>query len=320
MTTVLITAIGGDIAQSVARLVRLSIPDFRLIGTDIDTEHGGSLFVDELMQVPAAGSLDYTAAMTTIIDKESVNYVIPMSEAELGVLLPLIATPQRVRWITAGAQVIKAGIDKLETMRALEHMHIPVPWTIPVGVGSPRAFPCIIKDRTGSGSRGVYTVNDDEDARYLAARHPSAVFQELLQPANREVTCAVYRAADGRVATLQMRRRLIGGFTGWAVIIDEPAIAKICEQVAIQLDLRGAMNIQLRLTDDGPRIFEINPRYSSTVYMRHEIGFTDVVWAFDELRGRRIDFPRIPAGTIIVRTQGAAVIPPPRTLTTRTAT
>ena len=29
---------------------------------------------------------------------------------------------------------------------------------------------------------------------------------------------------------------------------------------------------------EGPRIFEINPRFSSTVMMRHAIGFSDVAW------------------------------------------
>lgn len=319
MTTVLITAIGGDIAQSVARLVRRAFPDFRLIGTDIGTEHGGCLFVEELLQVPAASSRNYVDALTRIIKKERVSFVIPMAEAELAVLLPLIETQQHARWITAGAEAIKTGIDKLETMRALERMHISVPWTVPVGQDAPPAFPCILKDRTGSGSRGVYTVSDREEARYLAARHPSAVFQELLQPADQEVTCAVYRTVDDRVATLQMRRRLIGGFTGWAIIINEPAIETVCEEIARQLDLRGAMNVQLRLTNDGPRVFEINPRYSSTVLMRHEIGFTDVVWAFDESQGQRVDFPQVPLGTIIVRTQDAAAILPQRTSRTRTA-
>ena len=319
MTTVLITAIGGDIAQSVARLARRAFPDFRLIGTDIGTEHGGCLFVDELVLVPAAGSPDYAAALARIIERERVSHVIPMAEAELAVLLPLIRTPQHARWITAGPRVIEAGIDKLETMRALEHMGIPVPWTIPASGETPPELPCILKDRAGSGSRGVHIVADPDEARYLAARHTSAVFQELLQPADQEVTCAVYRTVDGRVATLQMRRRLIGGFTGWAIVIDEPSISALCEKIAHRLDLRGAMNVQLRLTGSGPRVFEINPRYSSTVLMRHEVGFTDVIWAFDELAGRRIEFPQVPVGTTLVRTQDAAAILPQRTPKTRTA-
>ena len=310
MTTALITAIGGDIAQSVARLVRRNFPDLRLIGTDMSAEHGGSLFVDEMRLIPAAGGADYIDALISIIETEHVDHVLPMAEAEMTALLPLIDKRAHANWITAGTQVIRAGIDKLETMRAIERMGIPVPWTVAVGPGEPPMFPCILKDRFGSGSRGVHTIHDSEEARYLAARHPDAVYQELLPGADQEVTCAVYRTIDGRVATLQMRRRLVGGFTGWAVIIDDPAITTVCERIATRLDLTGAMNVQLRLTADGPRIFEINPRYSSTVLMRDAIGFTDVVWTFDELQGRTVTFPLIPPGTVIVRTQDAAVVPP----------
>lgn len=309
MTTVLITAIGGDIAQSIAKLVRQRFPNFRLIGTDVHSEHGGCLFVDKVLRIPSADNPSYLEVFSLIIKKENISHVIPMTEAELAVLIPLIEKHQHARWITAGLQVIRAGIDKMETMRALQRINISVPWTIAVNEGAPLSFPCILKDRFGSGSRGVFVVNDLAEARYLATKHPSAVFQELLEPSDKEVTCAVYRTIDKRVSTLQMRRRLTGGYTGWATIIDEPAIASLCEQVSTYLNLFGAMNIQLRLTDDGPRIFEINPRYSSTVLMRHEIGFTDVIWAFEEFSGERITFPNIPAGTVIVRTQGSAVIP-----------
>ena len=82
----------------------------------------------------------------------------------------------------------------------------------------------------------------------------------------------------------------------------------MCEAVAQGLGLRGSMNIQLRLTDKGPRIFEINPRISSTVLMRHRLGYTDVLWALDEVEGRSVVFPEIPQGRIMVRVQGATVV------------
>lgn len=309
MSSVLITAIGGDIGQSVAKIVREAFPRMRILGSDIAREHGGGMFVDELVRLPAAADGEYPDALAQLIARQKIDYVLPMSEAELEVLAPAIEAKRWAHWISAGARVIRCGVDKLETMRALQHLGVTVPWTRGVGTGLPAQFPCILKERRGSGSRGVFVVNDAEEARFLAERHPDAVYQELLEPAESEVTCAVYRRADGAVATLLMRRRLMGGFTGWAQIIDDRETEVMCRQVACGLGLRGAMNIQLRLTADGPRIFEINPRYSSTVLMRHKLGFTDVVWAFQELEGRAVSFPRIETGTVIVRTQDAAVLP-----------
>lgn len=80
----------------------------------------------------------------------------------------------------------------------------------------------------------------------------------------------------------------------------------MCMRIAEGLNLHGSMNVQLRLTDKGPRVFEINPRFSSTVLMRHRLGFSDVIWAIEEAEGKDIDFPIIPMNTVMVRVQAAA--------------
>jgi len=304
---VLITGIGGDISQGVATILRENRPDLRLIGVDVHAQHGGHLFVDQFALVPSASAPDYVDAIKAIVSKHSVDVVIPMSEPELGATRPFSELAPGVKWITAGDRVVGAGLDKLETMRALTGLGVPVPWTKPVSEGRPIAYPCILKNRSGSGSRAVFTVSNDEDVDYLVKRYPDAIFQELLEPADREVTCAVYRRRDGEVASLLMLRRLTGGFTGWAKIIKDEETSRMCEVIAQGLDLRGSMNIQLRLTDKGPRVFEINPRFSSTVLMRHRLGYTDVLWALDEAEGKSVVFPEIPQDRIMVRVQGATV-------------
>ncbi len=67
------------------------------------------------------------------------------------------------------------------------------------------------------------------------------------------------------------------------------------------------MNVQLRLTDKGPRVFEINPRFSSTVLMRHRLGYCDVLWAMEEVEGRAVTYPKIAKDKIMVRVQTAAI-------------
>ncbi|MEK7762633.1 MAG: ATP-grasp domain-containing protein [Nitrospirota bacterium] len=305
---ILITGIGGDIAQGVAAIFREKRPGVYLIGVDVHEQHGGHLFVDRFALVPSAGSPKYLDAIKAIVMKYSIDVVIPMSEPELAVTRPFSELAPGVQWITSGEQVVRAGLDKLETMRTLSGLGIPVPWTKPVSEGRPTSYPCILKNRLGSGSRAVFTVANDEDAEYLVKRYPCAIYQELLEPATREVTCAVYRSRTGEVASLLMLRRLTGGFTGWAKVIKDDETSRMCEAIAQGLDLQGSMNVQLRLTDKGPRVFEINPRFSSTVLMRHRIGFSDVLWALDEIEGKSVVFPEIPQGRVLVRVQGASVI------------
>jgi carbamoyl-phosphate synthase large subunit len=307
MKSVLITSIGGDIAQGVATIIREQRPDMRLLGVDIHEQHGGDLFVDEFVKVPPAGAPEYLESIRRLLLARSVDVLIPMSERELAVMGPLTRELGDDRCITSGKDVVAAGIDKLATINALRKFGLPVPWTFSVDEGMPPEYPCILKSRFGSGSRAVFSVADKEDAAFLAKRHPDAIFQEMLQPAEREVTCAVYRRRDGKVASLLMLRRLAGGFTGWAKVIEDEETSSMCRVIAESLDLRGSMNIQLRLTEKGPRVFEINPRFSSTVLMRHRIGFSDLMWALDEAEGKAVVFPQIPKHRIMVRVQGATV-------------
>lgn len=305
---VLITGIGGDISQGVATILRECRPDLRLIGIDVHSQHGGHKFVDYFTTVPGANEPGYLDAVRSIALQHSVDIVIPMSEPELAATRPFKELAPNARWIVAGTRVVDTGLDKQETARVLAQLGLPVPWTIPVGEGSPVSFPCIFKSRFGSGSRAVHVVRNDEDGQYLSRRFPDAIFQEMLEPADREVTCAVFRTLDGRVATLQMLRRLTGGFTGWAKVIDDAETERMCSRIAEGLELIGPMNVQLRLTDRGPRVFEINPRFSSTVLMRHRLGFSDVLWAVAQAEGKPIDFPPPMIDTVVVRTQGALVL------------
>ena len=307
---VLITGIGGDISQGVATILRECRPDLRLIGVDMHGEHGGHRYVNFFTTVPSASDPSYRDVIRAVALEHGVDLVVPMSESELAVLMPFPELDAGIVWVFAGKGVVEVGLDKLKTARVLAALDLPVPWTVPVVEGAP-SYPCILKNRYGSGSQGVFVVNDAEDVAYLVPRYPDAVFQELLLPAEREVTCAVYRNRDGEVASLLMQRRLTGGFTGWARVIEDKETVEMCQHIATGLDLRGSMNVQLRLTDAGPRVFEINPRFSSTVLMRHRMGFTDVLWMLDELEGKRVEFPIVAKNQILVRVQEAIVYTDP---------
>jgi carbamoyl-phosphate synthase large subunit len=80
-----------------------------------------------------------------------------------------------------------------------------------------------------------------------------------------------------------MKRRLSSGVTSFAEVVNDLSIETLCIRIAESLELFGSINIQLRLVEGlGPMVFEINPRFSSTVGMRHAIGFSDLIWSIEE--------------------------------------
>ncbi|MGI9038200.1 MAG: ATP-grasp domain-containing protein [Gemmatimonadota bacterium] len=306
--TYLITGIGGDIAQNVARIAREVRPGARLVGTDIDLRHGGARCVDTVVALPPADDGGYLDTLREVIAREGVDVVLPLTEPELRVLAEAGALGGPPGWIAAGSRAIEVGIDKLRTMRALAEIGLPVPWTRDARTEVPAEYPCIFKPRTSSGSRLLFTVEDEATARCLARLHPSSIFQALLVPADQEITCAIFRSRNGTVAVLQLRRKLVGGLTGWAEVVSVPEVTEMCETIANELEVTGCINVQLRLTEAGPRVFEINPRISSTALMRHMMGFEDVRWALDELEGTTPRFHVPEAGRIGVKTFGAELL------------
>ena len=71
-------------------------------------------------------------------------------------------------------------------------------------------------------------------------------------------------------------------------IIENHDIKKLLINFAIKINLIWSTNVQLRLTSKGPIIFEINPRFSSTVLFRHMFGFKDLEWSIENILGLKI--------------------------------
>jgi carbamoyl-phosphate synthase large subunit len=309
---VLITAIGGDIAQGIATILRQSFPDWHLTGIDVHSRHAGSLFVDQFHEAPRALEAGYEDALKTIVERGAIDLVIPMSEVEL-----LLLSSKGYRKVggadllMANHLAIEVGADKLKTAQFLESIGVPAPWTVLAeNFGPQQQLPCIFKPRRGAGSKAVFRCETVEEVEFYRHRHADAIVQELLLPADQEVTCGVFRTCGGRIAVVQLLRTLTGGFTGWARVIDDPEILSQCMRLAEALHLRGSINVQLRITENGPRIFEINPRFSSTVLMRHQMGFCDLVWSIQDLAGEHVHLFSPQVGTTAVRRQGAQLLNP----------
>jgi carbamoyl-phosphate synthase large subunit len=310
MKTILITGIGSDIAQSIAIIIRERFPEWKIIGCDVNIRHGGNLFSDKFIVSPQASTDQYLAWLEDLLKKEGVSFCIPVSEAELEFFfVNQIFEIGKAKIIMANPQSLKIGLDKFQTNQYLNSIGVDVPWTIlSDNLDSIPSFPCIFKHRKGAGSKVLFECKNRDEAVFYSSKYSNGIFQELLLPSNQEVTCAVYRNKKGKINILQLLRELDGGFTGWAKVIQDQEVSKQCELLAKALDLNGSINVQLRITEFGPRIFEINPRFSSTVLMRHMMGFEDVIWSIEELLEINSNFHSPKIDTVAVRVQGVNII------------
>ena len=149
MKTILITGIGSDIAQGVAKIIREIRPDWKIVGADIHERHGGMLFADAVELVVTANDPTYIECMAKIVQRHNVDVCLPISEAELFVICKQnIFSFGNAQIIGVARQAVEVGLDKLVTARFIEENGIPAPWTLPAEIGvEPPLIPCIFKPR-----------------------------------------------------------------------------------------------------------------------------------------------------------------------------
>ena len=281
---ILVTSMGGDIAQSAIRILREAYPEFKIIGIDALAQPYFSKTVDEFYVSPSAFEKKFKNWIDKLCMEKKIDLVIPFSESEISILNSKggIETP---KVLTANNKSVEIGLDKLETNKYLLGLGNFAPTLYDSPYDNRIKFPVIIKERFGSGSKKVQTCSSFNQLNFYFGQMKNPIIQELLSPQDEEVTCAIYRFKNGEIRVIQLHRKLSGGRTLWASVISNKQIQNLCNLIASDIQLTGAINAQLIITSEGPKIFEINPRYSSTVEMRHAIGFSDLVWAVDEYFG-----------------------------------
>lgn len=286
----LITGAGGDISRSIANIARVERIAAFVVGADASPPTQQSGLYDTMEPLPPAGHPAYICALRGLLADYAPDLIIPGSEAELERLMreDLLESIDGTPVLSANRRSLEVGLDKLATVRHLEDHGITMPWTRIVGLQDPVELPCVVKPRRGQGSKSVGVVHR-EDLAQIAATRAGDVWQQLLPDDDQEYTCGLYGPAAGPVRSIVFRRRLSGGRTSTAELIDAPHIEALLRRVAAALELRGAVNVQLRLVGATPYIFELNPRFSSTVDFRHHAGFRDFVWSVRERFGMEID-------------------------------
>jgi len=311
LKNILITGCGGDIAQGIAKILRLENPDYNLIGCDIHNDHPAEKFFNSCEIVPRADGKDYFDCIRNVLANHHVELIIPISEAEISSFINNgnMSELNDVPVLLANEKAIRIGLNKIKTANFLRNNSLCYPWTKLVSEGNPPETPCILKMISGQGSKNLTIVKDHDLVEYYKKTYPNYIWQELLMPNDQEYTCGLYRTSSGEIRTICFNRKLQGGLTGSGVVVDNENINEYLYKIAEAIDLKGSINVQLRLTDKGPVAFEINPRFSSTVVFRYLLGFQDLVWAIQELLGNEPDtYKEVQSGIRIYRGSNEIII------------
>ena len=288
---ILVTGCGGDIGQSVGKILSKSKYAKNVYGIDISDKNAAQFVFDNFDIGPKVSDKNYIIEIEKYVIKNEIDIIIPVSEHELRFYTDnYTETP-----IIGGAMVLMAnhfsrqiGFNKKNTSLFLKENNLPNPILYTVN-GTNTIFPLIAKPNTGAGSSNIFIVDNLEEFRFLANKNEDFIFQELLDGKEGEFTCCAYRSKNDEIRSIIFKRELSsGGYSGYGEVIEDHRISTLLVEIAKLLNLEGSINIQLRIHKKMPVVFEINPRFSSTILFRHLLGFKDLEWSIQEFLGEEI--------------------------------
>lgn len=270
------TGVGGGVGQSI--LKALEETDYDVVGVDSEELAAGLHAVPRAYKGHYASDPRFIDRLLEICRSANCGLIFPGHDAEL---LPLSENTPRFRAegiipVVSSPQTIRTCDDKLATHAFLEAHGFSVPETGNLNESTTYSRPIVLKPRCGGArSRNTYVVRSSNDL---------SLYRQLVDPGNcivqeyidgDEYTCGSV-TLDGKCAgVIVMRRILRDGDTYKAFVVRNAPLESAVRRIVQQLQPFGACNVQLRVRNGEPFIFEINARCSGTTAARALAGFNE---------------------------------------------
>ena len=248
-------------------LSSLGVPG-RVIVTDVNPLSPAVQVADRAYRVPLAHDPDYLPELLKICETESVRLAVPTIDDEVelfGAARPRFAE-LGVMAACSSAETAALCNDKYATWRHLAAAGIPAARTyLPKELVSKPPFPLFIKPRIGRGAVGAHRIRNKRELDFFVRYVEQPVIQEYLE--SPEYTIDVLCDMNGRPLQIVPRERVVirAGVIDRGRTVKWPALIELAEQVCRAIPFAAAFNIQCRLREGWPAIFEINPRFSGGI-------------------------------------------------------
>lgn len=275
---IIITGANGDIAISILKILNKKFKKKAIIhGSDIKQNHKGNYYFDKIIKVYPADCLKYLNQIKTFTKKY--DLIIPTSEKEIKFISENIDKLNSHKILIHEKKIINNFLDKYKTFNFLKinKMNEIGNCEILKNVTAIKKFPSIIKTRFGAGNQNYIIINRKNDLKNLQlVKNQEYVLQQYFDN-EKEYTACIYKNGNF-IAVIIFDRILDKDKTFYGKIYNNNTIKKKLLNFAKIINLKGSINLQFKLIKSKIFIFDINPRLSSTVLMRHLVGFQDCYW------------------------------------------
>jgi hypothetical protein len=300
---VLITGIGGPTPRSIAKRMRVTHPDIRIIGIDANPQALGFYMpglVDHSLVAPRVTNPDYWSFIESLIDRENIDLAFVQPEKEViawgnyyneqgkypcPVLIPPVELALPLMNKSLMSDVLK-DTEYIPKTLTIDHDDTKLE-QIEKEIG----YPCWIRANEGSGGLGSLKITSSKTLKpwlfvyadipeftvseFLPGRH---LANQMLYINGEYVKGASLECAEYVMASIAPSK--ITGNTSYGRFLNEENLLSYCDDVIrymcekLQVKPHGVFSFDLKEDHHGkPKVTEINIRHMAYTGIMAEVGF-----------------------------------------------
>jgi nucleoside-diphosphate-sugar epimerase len=300
-----ISCIGSGIGQSVINSINLSRLPLKTVGFGTNPFAYGAYDCDAYDYTPSIYNAGFIENIIEKCKVHEIDLIIPGLDDEA-----LLYAQNIKKFDAAGIKALCAGEELIAICRDKERMSIELNKVADVFVKSYSKetlyqdiengkvqFPFVAKPIDGFASRGVEIIRNHNDLKKISNTH---ILQEIAMPCKDDPNYDFYRSQVAKNRNPQVSEvsiqvvcspegellgkmfsynKLNNGVPVEIVPFENDYIWGVFDLLLptlIKMGLRGPLNLQGRLTDNGLKLFEMNPRFTGITGLRALMGFNEV--------------------------------------------
>lgn len=261
--TIMITSAGGLTGIFLCKHYRQN-GAYRIVSVDMSELNPIKKWADAFYIVPAVNDKKYISTIQSIILKEKIDVIIPVTSYDVD--LYSLETIQRqinnVKMLLIGHddQIILS--NKLSCYNYLSSIGINTPYVYKTI--NELDFPCILKPVIGTGSKNTIKIDNMIDYNYWSEKIKDHMLVEYIEGPEFTVDCLFDKGGKSIGANVRERVKTVSGgvtVSRNAVNMNVDDIIKILENTN---KMRGPVNFQFKKVKNGECcIFDFNTRFAS---------------------------------------------------------
>lgn len=288
-----ITGAGAGIGFDAVRIISTYDGIGELIACNVTPDCPARALATDYVQLPdfyfgkTSTEDDFIAYLLEIARNRSIDVIIPSSIFELQCLARNVSLFEDMgtRVIIEDLHVVQTFQDKLATAIAIRNAGGYSPSTFDIvdraGISEkpPLPYPFLIKPRYGYGSKAISLIHSDAEFSSWDTAKPVKYYpyvaQEYLPSEDQEYTCSVLYDREGKpMSAKAILRNSMNGITMAATYNKECHLIEeyLLSELAPNIQGKYCLNMQFRIEDGKPSIFEVNPRFAASEPLRRIFG------------------------------------------------